>query len=77
MIEPEITFATLRDNMDCAEDYMKFILKYVMINNKDDLHFFDSRIEKGLIDRLNNVIETPFKRLPYTEAIEILENHLK
>ena len=49
--------------MDCAEDYMKFILKYVMLNNKDDLEFFNQRIEKGLIDRLNNVIETPFKRL--------------
>jgi len=52
MIEPEITFATLDDDMDCAEDYLKFCLKYVMLNNADDLEFFDTRIEKGLRDRL-------------------------
>jgi len=52
MIEPEIAFATLEDDMDCAEDYLKFCLKYVMKNNKDDLEFFDSRVEKGLLARL-------------------------
>ena len=52
MIEPEIAFATLEDDMDCAEDYLKFCLKYVMKNNKDDLEFFDSRVEKGLLERL-------------------------
>lgn len=69
MIEPEITFATLDDDMDCAEDYLKFCLKYCMKNNADDLEFFDQRIEKGLLARLKNVIDTPFKRLPYTEAV--------
>ena len=44
MIEPEITFATLQDDMNCAEDYLKFCLKYVLENNKDDLEFFDLRI---------------------------------
>jgi asparaginyl-tRNA synthetase len=46
--------------MNCAEDYLKFCLKYVLENNKDDLEFFDERIEKGLIERLNKVINTPF-----------------
>ena len=52
MIEPELAFATIHDDMDCAEDYLKFCLKYVLKNNKDDLEFFDLRIEKGLIQRL-------------------------
>jgi len=52
MIEPELAFATLEDDMACAEDYLKFCLKYVMKNNKDDLEFFDQRIEKGLLQRL-------------------------
>lgn len=52
MIEPEISFATLDDDMDCAEDYVKFCMKYVMENNKDDLEFFDLRVEKGLLKRL-------------------------
>lgn len=77
MIEPEITFATLEDDMDCAEDYLKYCLRYVMKNNQDDLAFFDDRIEKGLLLRLAKVVNTPFKRLPYTEAVEILEQHLK
>lgn len=77
MIEPEIAFATLQDDMDCAEDYLKFCLKYVLENNKDDLEFFDERIEKGLIARLQTVVSTPFKRVPYTEAVSILEEHIK
>jgi asparaginyl-tRNA synthetase len=60
MIEPEITFATLQDDMNCAEDYLKFCLKYVLENNKDDLEFFDEIIEKGLIERLKKVINAPF-----------------
>ena len=77
MIEPEITFATLQDDMNCAEDYLKFCLKYVLENNKDDLQFFDERIEKGLIERLKKVINTPFQRVTYTEGIEILERDIK
>ena len=52
MIEPEIVFATLDDDMDCAEDYVKYCLQYVLKNNRDDIEFFDQRIEKGLIKRL-------------------------
>lgn len=77
MIEPEITFATLQDDMNCAEDYLKFCLKYVLENNKDDLEFFNERIEKGLIERLWKVINTPFQRVTYTEGIEILERDIK
>ena len=64
MIEPEISFATLEDDMDCAEDYVKFCIKYVLKNNKDDLDFFNKLIEKGIIDRLNAVANSNFKRLP-------------
>ena len=77
MIEPELAFATLRDDMDCAEDYLKFCLKYVLQNNRDDLEFFDQRIEKGLVARLEAVIATPFKRIDYTSAVEILVEHIK
>jgi len=79
MIEPEICFATLQDDMDCAEDYLKFCLKYVLTNNYADMEFFEKRPggEKGLIDRLKNVIETPFTRLEYTKAVEILLDHIK
>ena len=56
MIEPELVFATIHDDMDNAEDYIKYLLKYVMLNNRDDIEFFDQRIEKGLIARLEQVI---------------------
>jgi asparaginyl-tRNA synthetase len=52
MIEPELAFATLEDNMQCAEDYLKFCLEYIMLNNKEDLAFFDQFVEKGLLARL-------------------------
>jgi asparaginyl-tRNA synthetase len=77
MIEPELAFATLEDNMACAEDYLKFCLQYVMTNNLEELKFFDQFVEKGLVDRLKHVIETPFKRVTYTEAVAILEDLMK
>ena len=77
MIEPELAFATIHDDMECAEDYLKFCLKYVMMNNKDDLQFFDKFVEKGLLERLNKVINTPFKKIPYTECVDILLSHIK
>ncbi|TNV82253.1 hypothetical protein FGO68_gene8791 [Halteria grandinella] len=77
MIEPELAFATLQDNMECAEAYLKFCLQYVIENNLEDLKFFEQQYEKGLIERLKNVIDTPFRRLPYTEAVEILEGLIK
>mmetsp|Transcript_7023 Transcript_7023/g.5274 ORF Transcript_7023/g.5274 Transcript_7023/m.5274 type:complete len:364 (+) Transcript_7023:693-1784(+) len=77
MIEPELAFATIEDNMQNAEAYLKYCLKYVMINNLEELKFFDQFIEKGLIERLQHVIDTPFKRVTYTEAVEILEQDIK
>lgn len=77
MIEPELAFATLEDDMKCAEDYLKYCLEYVMKNNLDELQFFDQFVEKGLIERLKKVIDTPFKRVAYTEAITILEENIK
>jgi asparaginyl-tRNA synthetase len=74
MIEPEMCFADIYDDMECAESYLKFCLKYVLENNMDDLNFFDQQIEKGIIDRLKNVVETEFKRLSYTEGIELLQD---
>jgi asparaginyl-tRNA synthetase len=73
MIEPEMCFADIFDDMECAESYLKYCLKYVLENNMDDLAFMDAQIEKGIIDRLKNVIENEFKRLSYTDAIEILK----
>ena len=73
MIEPEMCFADIYDDMECGENYLKFCLKYVLENNKEDLEFLDKQVEKGLIQRLKNVTENDFKRLPYTEAIEILK----
>lgn len=52
MIEPELAFATLEDNMQCAEEYLKYCLKYVLENNKDEIDFFNQFVEKGLTERL-------------------------
>ena len=73
MIEPEMCFADLFDDIECGENYLKFCLKYVLENNKNDLEFLDKQVEKGLIERLKNVVENDFKRLPYTEAIKLLK----
>jgi asparaginyl-tRNA synthetase len=73
MIEPEMAFADLKDNMDCAESYLKFCVNYVLEHCREDLEFFDKFIENGLISRLQNVTTNSFARLPYTEAIEILK----
>lgn len=73
MIEPEMAFADLQDNMDCAEAYLKYVLKYVIENCPEDMQFFDQFISKGLIERLQHVINTPFERVSYTDAIGILE----
>jgi len=77
MIEPEMVFAELTDVMDCAEDYVKFCLRYVMENNADDIEFFNTTVDTSLKARLMNIIETPFTRLTYTEAITIIEEHLR
>ncbi len=73
MIEPEMAFADLKADMECAEAYLKFCVGYVLEHCKEDLAFFDQFIEKGLLERLHNVVSAPFAHIPYTEAIEILK----
>jgi len=72
MIEPEMAFVDLDGNMDIAEAYLKFVVQYVFDQCSEDLEFFDKWVEKGLINRLKNVVQTPFKRLTYTEAVDLL-----
>ena len=73
MIEPEIAFADLCDDMNLAEDMLKYAIKYVLEHARDEMEFFDSFIDKGLLKRLHHVIDSDFCRITYTEAIEILE----
>lgn len=72
MIEPEIAFADLNANMDLGEAMIKYIIKYVMDECPEEMAFFNQFIEKGLIDKLNNVLHNEFARVTYTEAIDIL-----
>jgi asparaginyl-tRNA synthetase len=72
MVEPEMAFADLSDDISCAEAYLKFCVQYVLDNCKEDIKFFDSRIEKGLIARLKAITERPFVRITYTEAVDLL-----
>ncbi|MBI5345771.1 MAG: asparagine--tRNA ligase [Chlamydiae bacterium] len=72
MIEPEIAFADINDDMELAESFIKYVIKDSLQNNEEDLEFFDKFIEKGLIARLKHVLESPFQRISYTEAVEIL-----
>ena len=75
MIEPEICFADLKDDMDLAEDMIKYIIKYVLENCPEEMNFFNSFIDKGLFDKLNNVINSDFVRISYTDAIKELEKN--
>lgn len=75
MIEPEIAFADLNDNMQLAEDMVKYVISYVMENAKEEMEFFNSFVEKGLFDKLNNVIDSEFGKIDYTDAIEILKKN--
>lgn len=72
MIEPEMAFYELEDNMDLAEDFLKYLIRYALDNCQDDLKFMNDMWDKELLERLNFVLEHPFVRLPYTEAIDIL-----
>lgn len=72
MIEPEIAFADLEANMELAESMVKYIIKFVMNECPEEMEFFNNFIEKGLFDKLNNVLNSEFGRLTYTEAIDIL-----
>jgi asparagine--tRNA ligase len=73
MVEPEIAFGDIFALMELAEAMVKYIIKYVMDNCPEEMEFFNSFIEKGLFDKLNNVLNNDFGRVTYTEAIEILE----
>ncbi|MFR1365081.1 asparagine--tRNA ligase [Lentihominibacter sp.] len=73
MIEPEMAFAELADNMDTAEAMMKYIINYVMENAPEEMEFFNKFIDKGLIDRLSNIINSDFERISYTEAVDLLQ----
>lgn len=75
MIEPEICFADLKDDMDLAEDMLKYIIKYVLENCSEEMEFFNNFIDKTLLERLNNVINSDFGRISYTDAITELEKH--
>jgi len=73
MIEPEIAFADLKDDMELAESMLKYIIRYVLENAPEEMAFFNQFIDQGLIERLNHVANSDFGRVTYTEAVEILE----
>ena len=75
MIEPEIAFADLKDDMVLAESMLKYVIRYVMENAPEEMAFFNNFVDKGLIDRLNSVVSSDFGHVTYTEAIEILEKN--
>jgi len=73
MVEPEMAFCDIGLNMDRAEEFIKYILNYVLVNCGDDMKFFDTMIEKGIIDNLVHITESSFERITYTEAVSELE----
>ena len=73
MIEPEISFADLADNMELAEAMIKHIINYVLENAPEEMQFFNSFVDKGLLDRLNAIVNADFGRVTYTEAVELLK----
>ena len=75
MIEPEIAFADLQDDMRLAEDMIKYIIAYVLEHAPEEMAFFNQFVDKGLLDRLHHVMTSDFGHVTYTEAIEILEKH--
>ena len=75
MIEPEICFADLEDDMELAEAMLKYVINYVLENAPDEMAFFNQFIDKGLIERLHHVASSDFGRITYTDAVKILEQH--
>lgn len=73
MIEPEMAFCDIYDDMQCAEDYVRYCCKFLLENCQGDLEFITKMIDKTAVERLQQVASTPFKRITYTEAIELLE----
>ena len=74
MIEPEIAFADLQDDMELAEDMLKYVLEYVLAECPEEMAFFNQFIDKGILDRLNHVVSSDFGKVTYTEAVELLKN---
>lgn len=72
MIEPEMAFADLEDNMEVAEEMLKYIIQYVLDNAPEEMEFFNSFVDKGLLDRLHNILNSDFGRVTYTEAVDLL-----
>ena len=75
MIEPEMAFADLDDNMILAESMLKYVIRYVLENAPEEMAFFNQFVDKGLLDRLNHVVNSDFGHVTYTDAIKILEKH--
>ena len=75
MIEPEIAFADLKDDMILAESMLKYVIRYVLEHAPEEMNFFNSFVDKGLLDRLNHVLNSDFGHVTYTEAVEILEKN--
>ena len=75
MIEPEMAFADLTDIMQVAEDMLKYVIRYVLEHAPEEMNFFNSFVDKGLLDRLNHVLNSEFGHVTYTEAVEILEKN--
>ena len=75
MIEPEMAFADLNDNMVVAEGLLKYVIQYVLENAPEEMAFFNQFVDKGLLDRLNNVLHSQFGHITYTDAVKILEEH--
>ena len=75
MIEPECAFADLQDDMDLAEAMLKYVINFVLENAPEEMNFFNSFVDKGLLDRLNHVVNSEFGRVTYTEAVELLEKN--
>lgn len=73
MIEPEVAFADLQDNMQLGEDMLKYLIRYVMEKAPEELEFFNTHIDQGLLQRLEHVANSDFGRVTYTEAVEILQ----
>ena len=73
MIEPEIAFADLADDMDVAEDMVKYIISYTLEHAPEEMEFFNKFVDKGLLDRLHHIVNSDFERVTYTEAVEILK----
>ncbi len=75
MIEPECAFADLQDDMELAEAMLKYVIRYVLENAPEEMNFFNSFVDKGLLDRLNHVLNSEFAHVTYTEAVELLEKN--